>query len=224
MSQKFNLDQAMQKARVNMVQGQLQTNRVTEPRLIEAFMTIPREIFTLPSDASTAYLDRDCEVGGNRYLLEPLHLAWLLEAAAITPQDRVLEVASNSGYGLAIAAKLGRLVVGVESDDRLIEQSRAALHSLQLKAEVVKGVVTAGMANLAPYDVIIIAAGVDEVPQKLFDQLANGGRLVTISTKNGRGKGMVFHKVKNSIINETILFEADKPILPEMTKKAEFVF
>lgn len=215
-----DLLQNMKTERIKMVQGQIQTNRVTEPRLVEALMTVPRELFTPPQLASTAYLDRDIDLDGNRYMLNPLHLAWLLDAAAITAQDRVLELASNSGYCLALAARLGRRVTGVESVDSLISHSRESLSRLQLKAEVIKGAIADGAAQQAPFDVIIIAAAVDQIPPALFDQLANGGRLVTIV----KGQGLVFTKVKSNIINPAILFEADKPILPEMAKKAEFVF
>ncbi|MDI9409507.1 MAG: protein-L-isoaspartate O-methyltransferase [Candidatus Pacebacteria bacterium] len=215
-----DLLQAMSAERLHMVQGQLQTNRVSEPRLVAALSSIPRELFTPPQLASTAYLDRDIDLGGNRYMLNPLHLAWLFDAAAITAQDRVLEVASNSGYGLALAAMLGRRVTGLESHDALIEQSRSALSKLQLKPEVVKGAIASGAANHAPYDVIIIAAAVDEVPKPILDQLAIGGRLVTLC----KGKGIVLSKIKASLINQAILFEADKPLLPELAKKPEFVF
>ncbi|MCX8501956.1 MAG: protein-L-isoaspartate O-methyltransferase [Alphaproteobacteria bacterium] len=224
MAQKFSYQDHMKEARRRMVQGQLQTNRITEPRLLQAMLDIPRELFVPQPLVATAYLDRDIPLGAGRYLLEPLLLAWLFQAAEIRPQDRILELGSNSGYGLALLAELGRRVVGVESDEALIALARDSLGKLHLKTEVVKGDPSQGLSDHAPYDLIVIAAAVEQIPEVLFDQLAKGGRLVTILQKVGRGRGVVIVKNPHGVLHQTTVFEAERPVLPEFSRVPEFVF
>ena len=104
-------------ARRLMVDGQVRTADVTDPRLLAAMLGLPRERFFPEEKASLAYLDLDAPINApgrpDRRLLKPMVLAKLLQAAAITQTDRVLDVGCNSGYSTALLAHLAGSVVGL---------------------------------------------------------------------------------------------------------------
>jgi protein-L-isoaspartate(D-aspartate) O-methyltransferase len=103
--------------RLNMVEGQLRTNKVTDPRLIRAMSSLSREAFLPGRLAGVAYLDEDVPLGRGRYLMEPMVFARLVQAAGIGPGDVVLEVGTGCGYGTAVLAALSSTVVSLEGDD-----------------------------------------------------------------------------------------------------------
>ena len=97
--------------RHNMVESQLRTNEVAEPRLIDAIEQTPRELFVPERYKGVAYVDEDLEIAPGRYLMEPMVLARLLQAAALSPDDVVLDVGCGTGYGAALLGRLAGSVV-----------------------------------------------------------------------------------------------------------------
>ena len=168
-------------ARINMVESQVRPNKVTDPRLIEALESLPREGFVPPDLRAVAYVDRSLKLGEGRYLLDPMVFARLVQAADPQPSDLVLDIACATGYSTAVLARLAGTVVAVESDGALIEAANSALNGLGIdNAVVVNGELAFGYAQQGPYDVILINGEVDSLPQSLTDQLAPGGRLVAV--------------------------------------------
>src|SRR6185312_17139031 len=100
-------------ARLNMVESQLRTNKVTDEAILDAFLDVPRERFVPDHLAGIAYNDEDIPLGGGRYLLEPMVLARLLQLAGIGPEDGVLEIGAATGYATAILSRLAARVVAV---------------------------------------------------------------------------------------------------------------
>lgn len=171
--------------RDNMVEGQIRTADVTAIPVIEAFRAVPRERFVPESQRPFAYIDEDVAIGSGRYLMEPAPLAKLIQLAEIRPENRVLEIGAASGYAAALLSRLASTVVALESDAGLAATARENLAALGCdNVELVEAPLAAGHAAGAPYDVILITGAVDFVPEPLFDQLAEGGRLVTVV---GRG-------------------------------------
>ncbi len=117
-------------ARLNMVESQLRTNKVTNERVLDAFLAVPRERFVAPALAGIAYVDDDVPLGGGRFLLEPMVLARLLQLAAIEPDDSVLEIGAATGYVTALLARLAARVVAVECDGKLLATARTRLQEL----------------------------------------------------------------------------------------------
>src|SRR5262247_3875199 len=119
-------------ARRMMVDGQVRTSDVTDPRLQAAMLEVPRERFLPDAQAGLAYLDLDVPVmaagegGVPRCLLKPMVLAKLLQAAEVGADDHVLDVGCATGYSSAILVKLARSVVALEEDARLANRARAA--------------------------------------------------------------------------------------------------
>ncbi len=177
-------------ARKRMVDGQIRPNRVTETRLLEALRATPREAFVPAAAASRAYADEEVPLPGGRALMQPMLLAKLLQLAAIRPAERVLVVCAGTGYGAAIAARLGAQVVALEPDAALRAIAARALEAegagaLRLEA----GDPTQGFAAAAPYDVILVEGEIPGVPESLSSQLAEGGRLVAVLAE-GSGQGV----------------------------------
>ncbi|MGF1607765.1 MAG: protein-L-isoaspartate O-methyltransferase [Kiloniellales bacterium] len=218
-------------ARLNMVESQLRTNRVSTPALIEAFETVPRERFLPESMRGIAYIDEDLPLGspdqhgGGRHLMEPMVLARLLQAAAGQPGDVVLEIGSGSGYAAAILARLAATVVALESDPELARQANALLNELGAdNAVVVTGPLGEGYPKQAPYNVILIDGAVSAVPKAISDQLADGGRLVAV-VKEGVGLGRaILAQRSGDHVAQRVLFDAATPYLPEFEAEPGFVF
>jgi protein-L-isoaspartate(D-aspartate) O-methyltransferase len=213
-------------ARINMVESQIRPNKVTDPRLIEAMESLPREDFVPSTLRSVAYVDRSLKVGeGGRYLLDPMVFARLVQAADPQPSDLVLDIACSSGYSTAVLARLAGTVVAVESDPALVETANAALNALGIdNAVVVEGDPTFGYAQQGPYDVILINGEVGRIPHALTAQLAPGGRLVAVLTDDqGLGRATLLMKGPAGLSRRT-LFDANVPRLPEFEVETGFVF
>ena len=118
--------------RLGMVNGQLRTGDVVDQDVLAAFLDTPRERFVCPSYAELAYLDRDAPALGakSRRLLPPLTLARMLQAAAVMPGERVLDVGGGSGYGAAVLAAMGAKVAALE----LRYRARPRLHAKRFQA------------------------------------------------------------------------------------------
>jgi len=209
-------------ARRTMVDGQLRTYDVTDQELLAAFLAVPRERFVASVHAGIAYLDTDIPVGAKgRRLLQPMILARLLQAAAIGAQDRVLEVGCATGYGSAVMARLAEKVVALEEEPALVEEARRNLAALP-SVSVVAGALTAGVPAQAPYDVIVLSGAAEEIPQALFSQLGEGGRLVGIVGRGPATKAMLFRSVGE--VSGRPIFDAAGPRLPGFARPAAFVF
>lgn len=212
-------------ARASMVESQLRTNKVWEPRLLAAFEAMPREDFVPRAIRAVAYVDEDVPLGGGRYILEPMVLARLIQTAAIAPSDLVLEVGSATGYATAILARLAATVVALESDAELSARAAESLAGLGIDNVVaVEGPLSEGYGEQAPYNVIVINGAAAEVPAALHDQLADGGRLVAVvKARAGLGRATLVQRIGESV-SSRILFDAGTPLLPGFEPTPGFVF
>ena len=216
-------------ARANMVENQVRPNKVTDDRVLGAMAAIPRERFVPEKFAGVAYVDEDIAVSDGRFLMEPMVLARLLQAAAIEPGDVVLDIGCATGYSTAVLARLADTVVAVESDAELAETAIALMTELDAdNTAVVTGEHSEGYAKQAPYDVIVVEGAVDEVPQALSDQLVEGGRLVAVVTGGDRGAKRVGRATllrrMNGVLSSRVLFDAAVPPLPGFAVERGFVF
>lgn len=215
-------------ARRNMVDGQIKPNRVTDLALMDALREIPRELFVPTWARGVAYVDEDLKLADDRYLMEPLVFARLVDAAAIQPTDRVLDIGCASGYSTAVLARLADTVVAVEPDAEFVRSAGDTLTQLGIhNAAVVAGPAVDGHAREAPYDVIMINGAVAAVPPAITDQLADGGRLLTVLAppldRPGPGQGALFLKIGETV-SRRFLFEAGTPPMPGFQTSAAFQF
>lgn len=208
-------------ARRHMVDGQVRTANVTDLRIIAAMQEVPRERFVPREDL--AYLDFDVPVGaGSRRLLKPMVLAKLVQTADLDQTDRVLDVACATGYGAAVLARVAGQVVALEEDPALAEMARSVL-SGDPNVTVTEGSIGAGWAQDAPYDAILLEGATEIVPEALFRQLKDGGRLVCVLGAGPGAKGMVYYRSGDDVGGRAV-FDATAAVLPGFVKPAEFAF
>lgn len=212
-------------ARRNMVDSQLRTNRVTDEGVLAAMGAVPRELFVPPQLMGVAYMDEDLSVGGGRYLVEPMVLGRLLQAADIRPSDILLDVGCATGYSTAVAAKLAATVIALESDSALARKAAETLARLQIdNAVVVEEEMRAGCPRHAPYDVILVQGAVSEIPKDFAARLAEGGRLVAVVASPERAGRAVLALKTGGVVSHRELFDAAIPPLPGFELAPAFRF
>jgi protein-L-isoaspartate(D-aspartate) O-methyltransferase len=152
---------------------------IRDERVLAAIARIPRELFVPEKIRHQAYEDRPLPIGLNQTISQPFIVAIMTEALELTPDDRVLELGTGSGYQTAILAELARRVVTVERLPELAGNAALLLEKLGYKhISVHRAGETLGWPEEAPYNAIMVTAGAPEVPPELVAQLAIGGRLV----------------------------------------------
>ncbi len=212
-------------ARHNMIEGQIRTNKVTDPALLDALAALPREQFVPAERRSAAYVDEDLRLGGDRYIMEPMVLARLLQVAEPTRTDVALDVGCGTGYATALLARVTATAIGLESDAALARTARDTLARLAIdNAIVAEGKLADGHPKHGPYDIILVNGAVETFPQALLDQLAEGGRLVGVRRPGpGPGAAVLMLKRHGAVAGRT-LFEASTPYLTGFAPKPRFVF
>ncbi|MFC6444818.1 protein-L-isoaspartate O-methyltransferase family protein [Shinella zoogloeoides] len=211
-------------ARTKMVDNQIRTTDVTSHEVLDAFLTVPREEFVPAAVKPLAYIDNDIQLAPGRFLMEPSPLAKLIQLADIAPGDIVLEVGCGSGYASAILSKLGSSVVALESDAELAASATETLASLGYdNVAVVTGDLEGGYAPEAPYDAVFVHGAVEFVPEALFAQLRDGGRLVVVEGYGNASQARLYIKEGGRVAERNAFNTAVKP-LPGFRKAKEFVF
>lgn len=165
-----------------MVQDQIMARGISDKRVIDAMLKIPRHIFVQEAFAAQAYSDKALPIGEKQTISQPYIVALMTEKLALTGSERILEIGTGSGYQTAILATLADRVYSAERIRPLALNARKCLDSLklfnvQLRINDSEGS-PIGWEEEAPFDAIIVTAGAPEVPTILIDQLALGGRLV----------------------------------------------
>lgn len=213
-------------ARRNMVEGQLRPNRVTNAQLLAVVGELPRERFLPDGMKSVAYSDEDVPLGNGRFLMEPMVLARLIQTLQPGPEDKALVVAAGRGYGAALMARLVQAVVAVESDAALASSADQTIKSLGLgNVTLVSGPAEAGAPASGPYDIILIEGAVQQIPQAILDQLAEGGRLATVLAGTPGALGVAQLVVKEGgATSGRPLFDAGTPVLPGFAPPPRFTF
>ena len=223
-----NMNPDFSERRVKMVDGQVRTTDVTSAPLLEAMLTVPRELFVPAALRDLAYIDEDVRVAdgpeGPRYLMEPSPLAKLLQMAEIGAGDHVLVVGCGTGYSAALLSHLAGSVVALESDAALADVAAATLSQLGCaNVTVVKGALREGHPAKAPYDVIFLDGAIEHLPQGLCDQLGESGRLVAVEGRGNAGAARLFLKIDGVVTGRLAFNAAIKP-LPGFERVEAFVF
>jgi protein-L-isoaspartate(D-aspartate) O-methyltransferase len=165
--------------RALMVERQLKARGIGSPHVLDAMGEVPRERFVPERLREFAYEDGPLPIGEEQTISQPYIVALMIEAADVSPGDRVLEVGAGSGYAAAVMSRIAGEVFAIERHEALAEEARARVEALGYdNLTIVAGDGSLGSPDEAPFDAILVAAGGDKVPEPLKRQLAIGGRLV----------------------------------------------
>ena len=210
---------AMRKA---MIDGQLRTSAVNDPRVVAALQAVPRERFVPADRQAAAYIDRTVPLGGGRALNTPLATARLLNELQPRGDERLLLVGAATGYGAAVASLLVAEVFALEEDTGLAAEAEVALAAAE-NVTVVSGPLARGHAAGAPYDLVLIDGVIEAVPEALIDQLAPGGRLATAVLQHGVSRLAVGVRTAGGF-GLRMVADAEAAHLPGFARPAEFRF
>ena len=163
-----------------MVARQLRARGISDKRVLEAMERVPRELFVPEHLRERAYDDAALPIGADQTISQPYMVARICEELGLRGDENVLDVGTGSGYQAAVLAELAREVHSIERLRELVEQARANLEAAGYgdRVTVHLGDGTRGLPEHAPFGAIAVAAAAPEVPQSLYEQLEQGGRLV----------------------------------------------
>ena len=162
-----------------MVERQLRRRGITDQRILDAFLAVPREAFVSAEYGHLAYGDHPLPIEAGQTISQPYIVALMIEAAGIEPGDKVLEVGAGSGYAAAVISRIAGEVVGIERQHDLVGVARERLERLGCRnVTIVEGDGTKGCPQEAPFDAILAAASGSHVPASLIGQLKPGGVVV----------------------------------------------
>lgn len=215
-------------SRQNMVDCQVRPSDVTDLRIIDAMLAVPREAFVPDSKRPIAYLDMDIDVAsggqGKRHLIKVAVLAKMIQAAAISATDRVLVVGCASGYSAAVISYLAADVFATEPDQALAATASKSLAGLGLTNVTVSAAAPAdGDRAHGPYDVIVLDGATELEPQGLYDQLKIGGRLVGVFATSQPPRATLVAR-SPADFGSRVLFDASAPVLAGLERRPAFTF
>lgn len=168
-----------EKRRATMVETQIARRGVRDVRVLAAMRAVPRERFVERATIEFAYDDSPLPIAEGQTISQPYIVAAMIEAAAIGPGDRVLEIGCGSGYAAAVTSRIARAVFTIDRHAALVDLARRRFDALgYANIEALTGDGTLGWPEAAPFDAILAAAAAPEIPASLRGQLEIGGRLV----------------------------------------------
>ena len=189
--------------RNDMVDKQLVSRGIRDNATLMAMRKVPRHLFVPEEIAEYAYEDTPLEIGSGQTISQPYIVAYMTECAAPAKNKKALEVGTGSGYQAAVLAEIVDTVYSVEIIHELAVSSAARLKRLGYKNVVVReGDGYAGWPSHAPFDIIMVTAAADAIPQPLIDQMAEGGRLIIPVGKPHEVQQLIMLKKEKGEITE----------------------
>ena len=208
--------------RITMVDTQVRPADVTSFRVLDAMLSVPRELFVPSEQKDAAYAGVNVPLGRGRVVLAPRTMSKLLQAADVQPDELVLDVGAGLGYSSALAACMAEAVIALEEDADLAGEAERALSEASAdNVAVTSGALVDGAPRHGPYDVVLIEGAVQDIPDALVDQLKEGGRIVAIFLEDALGTARVGYKGGQGV-SWRFAFNAAAPVLPGFEKRRAF--
>ncbi|OSQ47841.1 protein-L-isoaspartate O-methyltransferase family protein [Marivita geojedonensis] len=208
--------------RTMMVDTQVRPSDVTKFPIIDAMLSVPREVFVPREQVEAAYVSENVPLAPGRVVLEPRTLGKLLDAMNIEGDELVLDIGAGYGYSSAVVARMAEAVIAVEEDETLASEAQGILSEQGADNVVVhQGPLTDGAAQHGPYDAILIQGGVETVPDTLIDQLKEGGRIGCVFMEGALGVVRIGYKIDGEV-TWRFAFNAYAPVMPGFAKEAAF--
>lgn len=189
--------------RAQMVRVQLEQRGFTNKDILNAFRFVPREEFVLPNYRDNAYDDLEVPIGQGQTMDRPYDDAIMIEALSLSPQDRVLEVGTGSGYLAALMSRVAKEIYTIEIDEVLAKNAKDRLERLRYdNIHVMAGDGFLGWPEFAPFDAIVLSCSPPRVPEPLKDQLAEGGWLLLPLGGTQKFQQIILYTKKNEKFTE----------------------
>ncbi|MFH1729442.1 MAG: protein-L-isoaspartate(D-aspartate) O-methyltransferase [Pseudomonadota bacterium] len=187
-----------------MIERQLKSRGIKDEKVLKAMEKVPRHFFVADDMKNLAYSDSPLPIGFDQTISQPYVVAFMTEAAQVKENDIVLEIGTGSGYQAAVLSELAKEVYTIEILEGLGKQAKQTLNELNYKNVHVRvGDGYKGWPEKAPFDVILVTAAPDHIPQPLIEQLKIGGKIVMpVGEKNQILKRIT--KTKNGLSEESL--------------------
>jgi protein-L-isoaspartate(D-aspartate) O-methyltransferase len=215
----------IEQARFNMIAQQIRPAEVLDERVLTTINETPREDFVPATYKELAFSDINVPIGHDQVMMTPIMEARLLQALAIQPEDKILEVGTGSGYFTALLAKLGGKVLSVEIHPELQQQAQTRLleHSIT-NVTLEEGDASHGWDKDGLFDVIAITGSFPILPETFQRQLTVGGRMVVIVGEGPVMEALLVTRNAEDQWTTLPLFETDFPALENVERPSGFVF
>lgn len=208
--------------RIMMVDTQVRPSDVTKFPVIDAMLSVPREVFVPDAKREAAYMSENIVLDDGLVLLEPRTLAKMLDVLDVSAGELVLDIGSGYGYSAAVIARMAEAVVAVDTDEHRSGETQSALSEMGADNVIVHtGPLVDGAAQHGPYDVITVQGGVEHVPDALLDQLKEGGRIACLFVDGALGSVRIGYKIDGQV-NWRFAFNASAPVLAGFERIASF--
>lgn len=218
----FKETDQQREAREQMVDTQIEKRGILNPAVLKAMRTIQRHLFVPPDLAEHAYEDYPLPIGQGQTISQPYIVALMTSLLQPQPGQRILEVGGGSGYQAAVLAQIVEEVYTLERIGGLANRTQQAINQLEIdNIHLIQGDGSLGWPQAAPYDGILLTAAAPSIPQPLFDQLADEGRLVGPVGSRFRQMLQVWEKHGNRLEEENTIPVAFVPLRGEFGWRME---
>lgn len=208
--------------RTMMVDTQVRPSDVTKFPIIDAMLSVPRELYVPREQAEAAYISENVPIAPGRVVLEPRTLGKLLDALNIESDELVLDIGAGYGYSSALVARMAEAVIAVEEDETLASEAQSILSEQDADNVVIHtGALSEGAPQHGPYDAILIEGAVEQVPDSLIAQLKDGGRIGCVFMEGALGVVRIGYKIDGEM-TWRFAFNAAAPVLPGFEKEVAF--
>ena len=205
-----------------MVDTQVRPCDVTKFPVIEAMLSVERELFVPRDKREAAYIGGNVDLGGSRVVLDPRTLGKMLDFLNIQIDELVLDIGVGLGYSSALISRLSEAVVAVEDDPDRISEAEETLGRVGADNVVLhNGALAEGAAQHGPYDVIILQGAIEHMPYEILGQLKDGGRIACIFNEDALGIVRIGYKL-NAKVNWRFAFNAAAPVLKGFERHKAF--
>ena len=212
--------QQFEQERVAMVRDQIKLRGITDTQVLDAMRKVERHRFVPAGYLDEAYMDYPLPIGEGQTISQPYIVAFMTEALDLKPGDKVLEIGTGSGYQAAVLAEICDSVFTIEIFNSLAIRADSILDELGYKNIFVRtGDGYLGWEEHAPYDGIIVTCSPTHVPEKLEEQLAEGGRMI-IPVGQGYSQDLILLTKKNGKLQQSnVLPVRFVPMIDEKGRK-----
>jgi protein-L-isoaspartate(D-aspartate) O-methyltransferase len=212
-----------EQARQNMVENQVRTWEVLDPRVLDVLGAVRREDFVPARYRSLAFADMSLPLGDGEVMLKPSVEGRILQALALDFSDRVLEIGAGSGFLTACLARLADSVLGVERSPRLAESARAHLAAAQIRNAEIE--VANALRDFTPderFDAVVVGGAVYALPDRFRELVKPGGRLFAIGGESPAMQAVLHTRLDEAHWRSESLFETDLPYLHDAEPPRRF--